>query len=200
MKRRDFNKNIAALALSAPFMPALSSFASEDRPESLFHGSVGKSLAKFPAQNNYTLKTNPVFVITHKGQTEVLLFKSNMDYTAHSPKKNRAGFRYAEVKLADWQGKAHSKLLGKEVSFKVTNSDRSKFVSNYLNQDFPSNLQLNLEFDLMAGNEVIKRGIAARIDTTLDGIVPSPQNLLKIDSTSLNIGKNRDMDVVFLSA
>jgi len=197
MKRRDFNKNIAAFVLTAPFIPALTSFTTITGVDKV---TVGDSMEKFPNESTYSVKTNPVFVITHKGQTEVLVFKSNLKYETKSPKKNKEGFRFAEVKLADWKGSTHSKILGKEVSFKVTNSDQSRFISNHLNQDFPSNLQLNLEFDLMAGSEVIKKGIAARVDTTLNSVVPNPQQLLRVDSTSLNIGRDRDLDVVFLSA
>lgn len=200
MKRREFNKNLAAFVLAAPFVPALTSFTTIGGSSEFGAVRVGDSLSKFPQRSSYSIKTNPVFVITHKGQTEVLVFNSNLNYETQSPKKNKAGFRFAEVKLEDWKGNAHSKLLGKEVSFKVTNASHSKFVSNHLNQDFPSNLQLNVEFDLMADNEVIKRGISARIDTTLDGVVPSPHTLLRVDSASHNIGRNRDMDVVFLSA
>lgn len=200
MKRREFNKNIAAFVLSAPFVPALTSFTTIAGSSEFGAVTVGSSLEKFPQGSSHSIKTNPVFVITHKGHTEVLVFDSKLNYETKSPKKNKAGFRFAEVKLEDWKGTTHSKLLGKDVSFKVTNADNSKFISNHLNQDFPSNLQLNVEFDLMADNEVIKRGISARIDTTLDGVVPSPHTLLRVDSTSLNIGKNRDIDVVFLSA
>lgn len=199
MKRREFNKNIAAFVLSVPFVPALTSFTTITSTE-FGAATVGSSMEKFPQQSNHSIKTNPVFVISHKGQTEVLVFNSELNYKTKSPQKNKAGFRFAELELEDWKGTTHSKLLGKDVSFKVTNAEHSKFVSHHLNQDFPSNLQLNIEFDLMADQEVIQRGIAARIDTTLDGIVPSPHTLLRVDSTSLNIGRNRDMDVVFLSA
>ena len=199
MKRRDFNKNLAVLATSAPL--ALAAF-DKNAPAGKYQVTIGDSSEVYPAigSSRVNVKTNPVFVITHEGKTEVLVFNSKLEYITAAPKKNAQGFRIADVKLQNWKGTTYSKLLGKDLSFVVTNVHKSQLKSNNMNQDFPSSLLLNVEFDLIADGEILHKGISAKVNTTMNGFAPDVRNLLAVESKSKNIGKSQAMEVVFLCA
>lgn len=187
------------LATSAPLALAT---LDQKNPAGKYQVTIGESSEMYPAKGSSTVnvKTNPVFVITNEGKTEILVFNSKLEYATTAPRKNAQGFRVADVKLQNWKGTTYSKLLGKEVSFVVTNVHKSQLKSNHLNQDFPSSLVLNVEFDLVAEGEVLQKGISAKVNTTMNGFTPDVRNLLAVESKSTNVGKNQEMEVVFVCA
>lgn len=47
----------------------------------------------FPKSNYFTLNSNPVFVVTRKGEREVLVFDATVNILSGDPKKNDNGVR-----------------------------------------------------------------------------------------------------------
>ncbi|MFY7936066.1 MAG: hypothetical protein ACOVOQ_01710 [Flavobacterium sp.] len=198
MKRRDFNKNLSLIGLAAPLFPSLVS-AKKTETEQNFEITVGDSKNVLPAAGAFNLKTNPAFVIWHNGKKEILSFDSELQLQTKNPKKNRSGHRSVDVDLKTWEGKAYSQLLGKEIGFRVTNTHKSKLTSKVLNQDFPSALELNIEYDILINGQVVKKGISGRVSTHLDTFIPSVDTIFQVEGGSVNLS-NQNTEVIFFAA
>jgi hypothetical protein len=195
MKRRDFGKNMAIFLAGAPLVPGAFSFPKKEKMKV----TIGESQEIFPMTTAYYANTNPTFVITQNGETEVLVLDGTLNFTTKNPAKKRDGFRYIDVSLDSWTGSAYSKLLNKKVSFEVTNTLKSEVKSHYLNQDFPSTMELNIEYNIYLDGEIVIKNATARACSQLETFSATSANLYQIESNNLTT-KNNNVDIIFCAA
>lgn len=193
MKRREFNKNISILGLAAPLFPSL--LGSNKSVKQKYIVTVGDSKEFLPKAGSFNIKTNPVLVITHEGKKEVLVFSSEMKVATKTPSKDNKGFRQVDLQLQNWEANAYSNLLGKNIGFRVTDSFKSTLTSTHLNQDFPSKLELNIEYDILIDGQVVEKGVSGRVSTALNSFVPNCQNILHIEGG--NFGSTNQQGIGF---
>lgn len=190
MKRREFNKYVGAGALTIPFAPSL--MAKEAKTKRELYQVSFDSMEKYPNSSTVPLKSNPVFVLTHQGKTEIItLDSSNMVARTNRPRKNQAGYRMVDVDL-NWEATGYSKLLDKEVQFKVTDSSYSKMTSQVLNQDFPSKMELNIQYDVFVNGELLQKGLNGRVVSTLDSYQPSANHLFTVSEINTDLTSPKD--------
>jgi hypothetical protein len=188
MNRREFGKKSLLVGAAVPFIPSLISF--DNAPTAKYQVFAGDpSVESFTNTGYFSMKSNPVFVLTKEGQTEVLTFNSDINFTTGQPRKNRGGFRVLDISVKKWEGVAFSKLLNKEIAFKVSESFKnSSLTSKVLNQDFPSDLSLHLEYDLYVAGSLVKRGIAAFVSSSLNKGVRPVNQVMKVDHGEHEVG------------
>lgn len=195
MKRRDFGKNMAIFLAGAPLVPGAFSFPKKEKMKV----TIGESQEIFPMTAAYYTNTNPTFVITHNGQTEVLVLDGTLNFTTQKPAKKRDGFRYIDISLDSWSGSAYSKLLNKEVRFEVSNTLKGEVKSHYLNQDFPSTMELNIEYNIYLDGELAVKNATARASSQLETFSATGAHLYQIESNNLTT-KNNNVEFIFCAA
>jgi hypothetical protein len=195
MKRRDFGKNMAIFLAGAPLVPGAFSFPKKEKMKV----TIGESEETFPTTTAYYTNTNPTFAITKNGRTEVLVLEGTLNFTTKDPQKQRDGLRYVDILLESWNGSAYSNLLGKEVRFEVTNTLKSGVRSHYLNQDFPSTMELNFEYNIYLDGELAIKNASARASSLLQTFAATSANLYQIESNNL-FTKNNNIEVIFCAA
>lgn len=199
IKRREFNKNLSVLGLAVPFLSGFT-LLSNDKIKQKYTVSIGDSKEVMPRAGNFNLKKNPVFVISHNNQKEVIVFDSEMKLQTTQPKKDSDGYQTVEINLKDWQGKAHSKLFDKEVSFRVTNNFKSGVKANYLNQDFPSKMELNFEYEILIDGIVVEKELSGTVISNLDSFIPNARCIFQVTGGDFAVGKSRDTIMNFCAA
>lgn len=199
MKRREFNKNLSVLGLAAPLLSGFTLFGNE-KVKQKYTVSIGDSKEVMPRAGNFNIKTNPVFVVTRENQKEVLVFDSEMRLITTQPKKDSDGYQTVEINLRDWQGKAYSKLFGKDVSFRVTNNFKSGIKANYLNQDFPSKMELNFEYEILIDGVVVEKELSGTVLTNLNSFIPNSRCVFQVSGGDFAVGKSRDTVMNFCAA
>ncbi|MBP1650014.1 MAG: hypothetical protein H6Q26_171 [Bacteroidetes bacterium] len=195
MKRRDFGKNMAIFLAGAPLVPGAFSFPKKEKMKV----TIGESQETFPTTAAYYTNTNPTFAITKNGHTEVLVLDGTLHFTTKNPGKKRDGLRYIDITLDSWNGSAYSNLLGKEVRFEVTNTLKSGVKSHYLNQDFPSTMEMNFEYNIYFDGELAIKDASARACSQLETFSATSANLYQIESNNL-VTKNNNIEIIFCAA
>lgn len=151
----------------------------------------------FPSANTFAIKSNPIFLITRNGEREVLVFDANMLVQTSDPSKGESGHRHVGVNVKNWEAKATSKLLGCDIGFRITDlGDNSKVTAKQLNQDFPSKLEFNMEYEVMVNNEVIKTGLTGTAEGEINSFPPQPNDMFRVAGKSMKLGTDTTVDVV----
>jgi hypothetical protein len=151
----------------------------------------------FPSAGAFNIKSNPIFLITKDGQREVVVFDADMNVKTSTPKKNKSGERAVGLEVLDWTAKAKSKLLDCEIGFRITDlGDNSKVTAKQLNQDFPSKLEFNMEYEVSINGEVIKSGLTGTAEGQINSFPPKPNDMFQVAGKSMKLGSNTTIDVV----
>jgi len=197
MQRREFGKNMAIYTLGATIIPNILLAKKKEK----MAVTIGDSAETFAdAANLKGFQTNPVFIIANEHESEVLVLDAALDFVTKAPAKTTDGFRFMELAVGSWKGSAESKLLGKTITFEVTRSYKSEVKSKYLNQDFPSNIEMNLEYNVYLGSELVVKGASAAVNADINTLTPDPTNLFMVKSENVNIGPGNKYDLIFCAA
>jgi hypothetical protein len=151
----------------------------------------------FPAGNTFEINSNPIFLITRKGEREILVFDANMRVQTSNPAKTEAGNRHVKVDVKHWEAKAKSKLLGCDIGFRITDlGDNSKVTAKQLNKDFPSKLEFNMEYEVMIDGEIVKSGLSGSAEGEINSFPPKPNDMFRVAGKSMKLGEDTTIDVV----
>jgi hypothetical protein len=159
--------------------------------------SPSKNVAAFPSAGAFVINSNPVFLITRNGEKEVLVFDAGMQVRTSDPQKIDSGARQVGVEVTQWEAKAKSKLLGVDMGFRITDlGDKSKVTAHQLNQDFPSKLEFNMEYEVLVNGEVVKSGLTGKAEGTINSFPPAPNDIFMVEGKSMVLGRDTTVDVV----
>lgn len=159
--------------------------------------SKEETVLEFPKANVFAINSNPIFLITRNGQREVLVFDAKMSVQTSEPKKTEAGPRQVGVIVKNWEAKATSKLLGCDIAFRITDlGDNSTVTAKQLNQDFPSKLEFNMEYEVLVDGKVILDGLTGVAEGVINSFPPMPNDMFHVLGKSLKLGKEATIDVV----
>jgi hypothetical protein len=151
----------------------------------------------FPPAGNFHIESNPIFLIQRNGEREVLVFEAQMDIRTSNAAKNDSGERMVSVEVTDWKAKAYSKLLDCEVGFRITDLGKnSKVTAQNLNYDFPSNLEFNMEYEVLINGEVVKSGLTGVAKGEIHAFPPKPNDMFRVEGKSLKIAEDLEIDVM----
>ena len=193
MDRREFTKKSLITGLAIPVLPSLFGFETRNnKSEGKYKVYVNNKVDTFSQAGMVSMQLNPMITLTLNGKTEVLIFESLAILETNNPRKNSKGFRHQDILVKEWEGQTKSKLLNKNVGFKVSDTHwSSSIISEKLNQDFPANFNLNIEFDFLIEGEVMKTGIAAYIDSFfVEGLHSRTNQIYVVSSGETQIDKN----------
>jgi hypothetical protein len=159
--------------------------------------STSSNEVTFPSANTFFINSNPIFLITRKGEREILVFDAKMEVKTSDPKKNDGGNRHVGVDVKYWEARATSKLLGCDIGFRITDlGDNSKVTALQLNKDFPSKLEFNMEYEVMVNGEVIKSGLSGSAEGQINSFPPKPNDMFRVAGKSMTLGEDTTVDVV----
>ena len=150
----------------------------------------------FPKSSYFTVNSNPVFIITRKGEREVLVFDATMNILSGNPTKNNIGMREVNVDVKSWSAKAHSKLLECDIEFRLTNlGENSRVVAKQLNQDFPGELDFSMEYEVLINGEVAAQGLSGAAQGEINSFPPQPNDIFRVQGKSVVLGSLGDTTV-----
>ena len=153
--------------------------------------------AMFPSAGTFSINSNPIFLITRNGKREVLVFDASMEIQTSNAKKNKSGERQVDVYVKHWEARAKSKLLDCDLGFRITDlKDNSKVTAKQLNQDFPSKLEFNMEYEVMVNGEVVKSGLTGTAEGEINGFPPKANDMFRVGGKSMTLGDDTTIDVV----
>jgi hypothetical protein len=152
---------------------------------------------EFPSANIFAINSNPIFLITRKGEREILVFDASMSIQTSEPEKTEAGPRQVNVMVKNWEAKATSKLLGCDIGFRITDlGDNSRVTAMQLNKDFPSKLEFNMEYEVMVDGKVIMDGLTGTAEGQINSFPPKPNDMFQVAGKSMRLGEEATVDVV----
>lgn len=143
---------------------------------------------RFPVSGRFVIYSTPSFLISVKGQQELVACPSKMIIETGPVKKLSNGSRRVPLILHEWAAVGKSRLLGGELRHTMVKTIQAHVHSGSTVADLPGKMTIRLAFDTFFNGERVQKARIGQAVGLISSFPPKKGDLFDLSSKTFKVG------------